>query len=193
MSTSNGLIDRVDSIAIVEAAYVEAANNQQWLRGLLDAVGQGVEHVASMAAVLVTAEPPRVVDIVGSHGLQPKDLAQAIQCDVGKYTNVWRMSPLSMASTQSSTMVNQLGSTRLLRTHALEPTDYLAPAIIVLENVAADDLSSTQQERLQQYVRDLGGSGIHRRVTVAVRTRPVCVGTSHPGGFWQRSASIIVP
>jgi len=126
MSTSNGLIDRVDSIAIVEAAYVEAANNQQWLRGLLDAVGQGVEHVASMAAVLVTAEPPRVVDIVGSHGLQPKDLAQAIQCDVGKYTNVWRMSPLSMASTQSSTMVNQLGSTRLLRTHALEPTDYLA-------------------------------------------------------------------
>ncbi|MDB5172180.1 MAG: hypothetical protein JWN51_953 [Phycisphaerales bacterium] len=40
------------------------------------------------------------------------------------------------------------------------PTDaaaYLAPAVIVLENVAATDLSALQQQRLRQYVRDLGG------------------------------------
>ncbi|HWE02034.1 MAG TPA: vWA domain-containing protein [Tepidisphaeraceae bacterium] len=34
---------------------------------------------------------------------------------------------------------------------------YLAPSVIVLENVAAADLTSLQQQRLQQYVRDLGG------------------------------------
>jgi Ca-activated chloride channel family protein len=40
------------------------------------------------------------------------------------------------------------------------PTDaaaYLAPSVIVLENVAAGDLSTLQQQRLRQYVRDLGG------------------------------------
>jgi len=34
----------------------------------------------------------------------------------------------------------------------------LAPLIIVLENIAADELSDLQRQRLQQYVRDLGGS-----------------------------------
>jgi len=34
---------------------------------------------------------------------------------------------------------------------------YLAPAAIVLENVAASELSDEQLQRLQQYVRDLGG------------------------------------
>lgn len=41
-----------------------------------------------------------------------------------------------------------------------QPTDaaaYLRPAVIVLDNVAASDLSAAQQERLRQYVRDLGG------------------------------------
>lgn len=40
------------------------------------------------------------------------------------------------------------------------PTDssaYLAPSVIVLENIAAPDLSELQQLRLDQYVRDLGG------------------------------------
>ena len=39
-----------------------------------------------------------------------------------------------------------------------EPAAYLSPAIIVLENVAATDLSVIQQQRLEQYVRDLGGA-----------------------------------
>lgn len=38
-----------------------------------------------------------------------------------------------------------------------EPNPYLAAAAIVLDNVAASDLSALQQQRLQQYVRDLGG------------------------------------
>jgi hypothetical protein len=36
-------------------------------------------------------------------------------------------------------------------------TQYLAPSVIVLNNIAADALA-TSQDRLQQYVRDLGGS-----------------------------------
>src|SRR5262249_2481476 len=35
--------------------------------------------------------------------------------------------------------------------------DYLAPAVIVLENIALDDFSGRQLECLEQYVRDLGG------------------------------------
>ena len=38
-----------------------------------------------------------------------------------------------------------------------DPAPYLTPAIIVLENVSASDLSELQQQRLSQYVRDLGG------------------------------------
>lgn len=38
-----------------------------------------------------------------------------------------------------------------------DPAAYLSPAVIVLENVPASDLSDTQQQRLRQYVRDLGG------------------------------------
>jgi Ca-activated chloride channel family protein len=38
-----------------------------------------------------------------------------------------------------------------------EAAAYLAPSVIVLENVAAGDLSTLQQQRLRQYVRDLGG------------------------------------
>jgi hypothetical protein len=38
-----------------------------------------------------------------------------------------------------------------------EPNAYLAAASIALDNVAASDLSALQQQRLQQYVRDLGG------------------------------------
>ncbi|HEY2585407.1 MAG TPA: vWA domain-containing protein [Tepidisphaeraceae bacterium] len=38
-----------------------------------------------------------------------------------------------------------------------EPDAYLSAAVIVLDNVAASDLSDLQQQRLQQYVRDLGG------------------------------------
>lgn len=36
-------------------------------------------------------------------------------------------------------------------------SEYLSPGIIVLDNVPASDLSDLQQQRLQQYVRDLGG------------------------------------
>ncbi|MGE5608270.1 MAG: vWA domain-containing protein, partial [Bacillota bacterium] len=39
-----------------------------------------------------------------------------------------------------------------------ESAEYLAPSIIVLDNVTAGDLSELQQQRLGQYVRDLGGS-----------------------------------
>src|SRR5205814_1194555 len=35
--------------------------------------------------------------------------------------------------------------------------DYLAPAVIVLENVAIDELAGRQLECVEQYVRDLGG------------------------------------
>ena len=38
-----------------------------------------------------------------------------------------------------------------------ESAAYLAPATIVLENVAALELTDEQRQRLQQYVRDLGG------------------------------------
>jgi Ca-activated chloride channel family protein len=51
------------------------------------------------------------------------------------------------------------GSWRTIDPHQL-PTDsneYLAAGIIVLDNIAASELSEPQQQRLQQYVRDLGG------------------------------------
>jgi hypothetical protein len=38
-----------------------------------------------------------------------------------------------------------------------DPAAYLSPAIIVLENVSTSDLSELQQQRMNQYVRDLGG------------------------------------
>lgn len=38
-----------------------------------------------------------------------------------------------------------------------DPAAYLVPEVIVLENVAASELSDVQQQRLRQYVRDLGG------------------------------------
>jgi hypothetical protein len=38
-----------------------------------------------------------------------------------------------------------------------DPADYLSTAVIVLDNIPADALSTQQQERLGQYVRDLGG------------------------------------
>jgi hypothetical protein len=38
-----------------------------------------------------------------------------------------------------------------------DPSAYLAPSIVVLDNVPATALSEVQQQRLQQYVRDLGG------------------------------------
>jgi hypothetical protein len=38
------------------------------------------------------------------------------------------------------------------------PADYLGPAAIVLNNIPADALSSEQQQRIVQYVRDLGGA-----------------------------------
>jgi hypothetical protein len=38
------------------------------------------------------------------------------------------------------------------------PEKYLAPAVIVLDNVAADQLNPTATDNLTQYVRDLGGS-----------------------------------
>lgn len=40
----------------------------------------------------------------------------------------------------------------------LSASDYLAPAIVVLNNVPASALSGAQQSLLNQYVRDLGGS-----------------------------------
>ena len=51
------------------------------------------------------------------------------------------------------------GDWRAIDPHALptDPAEYLAAGIIVLDNVAASDLSEAQQQRLQQYVRDLGG------------------------------------
>ena len=39
-----------------------------------------------------------------------------------------------------------------------DPASYLAPAIIVLDNIRSADLSDERQMRLSQYVRDLGGS-----------------------------------
>jgi len=39
-----------------------------------------------------------------------------------------------------------------------DPAAYLAPAIIVLDNVAAFDLNARQQQRLDQYVREMGGT-----------------------------------
>jgi hypothetical protein len=39
-----------------------------------------------------------------------------------------------------------------------DPTSYLGVGAIALSNVAADRLSETQQQRLMQYVRDLGGT-----------------------------------
>lgn len=39
-----------------------------------------------------------------------------------------------------------------------DPADYLAPAIIVLDNVAAYDLNARQQQRIDQYVREMGGT-----------------------------------
>jgi Ca-activated chloride channel homolog len=38
-----------------------------------------------------------------------------------------------------------------------DPAAYLAPSVIVLSNVSAQDLSPLQQDRLRQYARDLGG------------------------------------
>ena len=38
-----------------------------------------------------------------------------------------------------------------------ESAEYLAASVIVLQNVSATDISPLQQQRLQQYVRDLGG------------------------------------
>lgn len=38
-----------------------------------------------------------------------------------------------------------------------DPLAYLAPAVIVLDNVPADAVSDLQQDRLRQYIRDLGG------------------------------------
>jgi hypothetical protein len=40
----------------------------------------------------------------------------------------------------------------------LQPVEYLQTAIVVLDNVAADELSTVQQALLHQYVRDLGGA-----------------------------------
>lgn len=39
-----------------------------------------------------------------------------------------------------------------------DPAAYIAPAIIVLDNVAASDLNVRQQQRLDQYVRQMGGT-----------------------------------
>jgi hypothetical protein len=39
-----------------------------------------------------------------------------------------------------------------------DPDSYLSPSVIVLNNVAADDLPAPAEQRLEQYVRDLGGS-----------------------------------
>ena len=39
-----------------------------------------------------------------------------------------------------------------------DPTDYLSASIIALNNIPADALSTLQQDRLLQFVRDLGGS-----------------------------------
>jgi len=39
-----------------------------------------------------------------------------------------------------------------------EPSAYLAPAVIVLGNIAAFDLNARQQQRLDQYVREMGGT-----------------------------------
>jgi hypothetical protein len=49
---------------------------------------------------------------------------------------------------------------RPLRPDALptDPAAYLAPSVIVLDNLPASDLSDDRQRLLEQYVRDLGGS-----------------------------------
>ena len=51
------------------------------------------------------------------------------------------------------------GTWRFFRPSELptDPAAYLAPAVVVLDNVPADDLSPTQSQRLTQYARDLGG------------------------------------
>jgi hypothetical protein len=40
----------------------------------------------------------------------------------------------------------------------VDSADYLRPGVIVLSNISADAISSSQQQHLLQYVRDLGGS-----------------------------------
>jgi hypothetical protein len=51
------------------------------------------------------------------------------------------------------------GTWRVFRPSELptDPAAYLAPAVVVLDNVPADGLSPTQSHRLTQYARDLGG------------------------------------
>ena len=39
-----------------------------------------------------------------------------------------------------------------------DPASYLAPAVVVIDNVPAADFSDVQLQRLRQYVRDLGGA-----------------------------------
>jgi hypothetical protein len=39
-----------------------------------------------------------------------------------------------------------------------DPAAWLAPSVVVLDNVPADAMTATGQDRLRQYVRDLGGS-----------------------------------
>jgi hypothetical protein len=39
-----------------------------------------------------------------------------------------------------------------------DSSDYLRPAVVVLNNISADAISSSQQQHLVQYVRDLGGA-----------------------------------
>jgi hypothetical protein len=48
----------------------------------------------------------------------------------------------------------------VIRPEALptKPSAYLAPGVIVLDNLAASDLSGAQQAAIEQYVRDLGGA-----------------------------------
>ena len=53
-----------------------------------------------------------------------------------------------------------------------ENSSWLGPAIVVLNNIPADAFSAPQQDRLAQYVRDLGGAG-HRRRRSRLRRRPL--------------------
>jgi hypothetical protein len=52
------------------------------------------------------------------------------------------------------------GEWMAIRPEALptKPSAYLAPGVIVLDNLAASDLSGAQQAAIEQYVRDLGGA-----------------------------------
>jgi len=126
MPHRDGLFERVDTVAVVEAVYAEAADTEQWLGGLIRAMGPGIEHVATMASVFSVAGSTIVEAVIGSHGLSASELTVATAREVGPFTKAWKLCPLVMASAHSAVDVKQFGASQLLRGHGVEPADYVS-------------------------------------------------------------------